>query len=102
MSASLNPCKSHFCKATLDPQSKRGFSSTAGGGEVSYPNNSQGQSQEQREKGVYRVSAHSKLEDYLWICSRTGSAGRDRRLTGGGDKRSTSCAKTDSVRARQR
>lgn len=57
-----------------------GFSSTAGAGEVSYRNNSEGQSQEQREKGVYRVSAHSKLEDYLWICSRTGGAGRDRRL----------------------
>lgn len=57
-----------------------GFSSTAGAGEVSYPNNSEGQSPEQREKGVYRVSAHSKLEDYLWICSRTGGAGGDRRL----------------------
>ncbi|KAG8009951.1 COP9 signalosome complex subunit 7b [Nibea albiflora] len=64
-------------------QASVGFSSTpAGASEVSYPNNSQGQSQEQREKGVYRVSARSKLEDYLWICSRTGGAGRDRRLVG--------------------
>lgn len=51
-----------------------------GGNEVSYWNNSEGQSQKQREKGVYHVSAHGKLEDYLWICSRTDSAGRDRKL----------------------
>lgn len=57
-----------------------GLSSTAGAAEVSYRNNSEGKSPEQREKGVYRVSAHSKLEDYLWISSRTGGAGRDRRL----------------------
>lgn len=51
-------------------------------GEVSYRNKSEGQSQEQRERGAYHVSAHGKLEDYLWICSRTGGAGRDRRLVG--------------------
>lgn len=51
-------------------------------GEVSYRNKSKGQSQEQRERGAYHVSAHGKLEDYLWICSRTGGAGRDRRLVG--------------------
>lgn len=52
----------------------------AGAGEVNHPNNSEGHSQEQRENRVYRVSAHSKLEDYLWICSRTSGAERDRRL----------------------
>lgn len=57
-----------------------GFSSVMGGTEVSYRNNSEGQSLQQREKGAYHVSAHGKLEDYPWICSRTGSAGRDRKL----------------------
>lgn len=57
-----------------------GFPPQRGPGEVSYRNNSEGQSQEQRERRAYRVSAHGKLEDYLWICSRTGRARRDRRL----------------------
>lgn len=51
-----------------------------GAAEVNYRNNGEGKSREQREKGVYRVSAHSKLEDYLWISSGTGGVGRDRRL----------------------
>ena len=57
-----------------------GFPTTAGADEVSYPKNSEGQSREMREKGAYCVSAGGKLEDYPWICGRTGGAGRDRRL----------------------
>lgn len=51
-----------------------------GAAEVSYRNNSEGQSGKQREMWAYRVPAHSKPEDYLGIYSRTGSARRDSSL----------------------
>ena len=82
----LLPClqskslQSSLLKGHFRSTSAKGYFPMVGASEVSYRNNSEGRSQEQRERGVYRVSAHGKLEDYLWICSRTGGAGRDRRL----------------------
>lgn len=79
---SLNPCKSHICKATLAPPAVWGFPPWKGPWSKSPKQQRRPLSGTERKHWVYRVSAHSKQEDYLWICSRTGGAGGDRRLVG--------------------